>query len=217
MKRHDWVQPRGDARPAFLTADPEALAFAHDWIALGRPLVVTRQSPAAGAISLGLALPPAYATRRLACTLSRHAVQGHRGPLSIEEVTPVLCVNDRRALRNLAGELATLGFTVGVYGSSAWQCLSGLAYRHDASDIDVVCDAGSPALTGRELEACLRALDTAAHEARSRLDGEIRFADGRAVAWRELAQARIAPTGVVLAKGERDVALLPWRQLVAAA
>lgn len=212
MKRHDWIYPHPRARPAFTTGDPEALAFAHAWVGCGRPLVVTRQVHA-GSISLGLALPPGHATRRLACTLDRDAVMRHRGPLAIREVTHILPGDDARALRRFEAALAACGLSAGVYGSTAWACVSGLPYRHDGSDIDVVCDVAASSA----LEACLAAFASAARELRSRLDGEIRFADGRAVAWRELAQARSASSGVVLARDERGAALLPWRALVAAA
>ncbi len=210
MKRHDWIYPDRDARPRFAGADATALAFAHEWIARGRPLVVTRQSCDAATLSLGLALPPGHAARRLACTLDRAAVRRHRGPLTADEAAPVLHEHDAQALRRLASALLMHGTVVGVYGSTAWQCVSGLAYRHEGSDVDVVCDVAQASA----LDACIAALEHAARDLRSRLDGEIRFADGRAVAWRELAQARAASTGVVLAKGERDVALLPWRDLL---
>ncbi|MFO1311278.1 MAG: malonate decarboxylase holo-[acyl-carrier-protein] synthase [Burkholderiales bacterium] len=216
MRRHDWVHPHADARPAFLTAENAALAFAHDWIARGRPLVVTRQSQGTGALSLGLALPPGYATRRLPCTLEREAVANHRGPLGVAEAACVLGGHEARVLRRLDEALAALGARVGVYGSTAWQCVSGLVYRHDDSDIDVVCDVRCDAVSLNDLDACLVAMERAARDLRSRLDGEIRFVDGRAVAWRELAHARAAASPLVLAKGERDVALLPWQALVAA-
>ncbi|MFO1303426.1 MAG: malonate decarboxylase holo-[acyl-carrier-protein] synthase [Burkholderiales bacterium] len=215
MRRHDWVYPREYARLLqSRTADRDAIRFTHDWIAQRRPLVATRQSIADDTVALGLALPPGYATRRLACALRREDVGHHRGPLGVEEVAQVLTANDRRALRRLQGALASPGFVIGVYGSTAWQCVSGLSYRHEGSDIDVVCDATSDALGTRDVDACLRALDVAARDLTSRLDGEIRFADGRAVAWRELARACAASKGVVLAKGERDVALVPWQRLV---
>ena len=52
-----------------------------------------------------------------------------------------------------------------------------------------------------------RAMDVAARDLTSRLDGEIRFADGRAVAWRELAPQPRHRRASCWPRGERDVAL----------
>ena len=49
----------------------------------------------------------------------------------------------------------------------------------------------------------------------SRIDGELRISCGHAVAWRELHDACNGGPPVVLAKGERDIALLSLRQILA--
>jgi Phosphoribosyl-dephospho-CoA transferase MdcG C-terminal domain len=68
----------------------------------------------------------------------------------------------------------------------------------------------------RRLSACLAAFAEGTRDFRSRLDGEIRFAGGRAVAWRELAEACAGTASLVLAKGERDIALLSLHRVLAA-
>ena len=211
MKRHDWAYLRHDAKPHFGSADDTVLAFARDWLAQGRPLVVTRQAETGRALTLGLALPCEHVTRRLACTVEHTDVARWRNPLTFEEAVHVLPMQDARALRRFAGAVAGHALQVGVYGSTAWECISGLRYRHEGSDVDVVCDVASSA----GLSACLAAFNEAARDTLSRLDGEIRFAGGHAVAWRELADACAGTATLVLAKGERDVALLSLHRILA--
>lgn len=203
-KRHDWVYLRDGARPAFAPADDEARRFAADWLADARPLVVTRQHAQDGTLALGLCLPATHETRRLACTVSPADVLRHRNPLTVEEAAAVLPDVDASALRRFASTIAGHALQVGVYGSTAWEHFAGGGHRHAHSDIDVICDVASSA----GLTACLAAFADGTRYFRSRLDGEIRFIGGRAVAWRELFEACTGGPAMVLAKGERDIALL---------
>jgi phosphoribosyl-dephospho-CoA transferase len=211
MKRHDWAYLRAGARPAFGSADEAALAFAREWLAQDRPLVVARQPESGAGIALGLALPVEFGTRRLACTVEQADVARSRNPLTVAEAMHVLPGQDADALRRFARAVAGHALAVGVYGSTAWECVSGLRYRHEGSDVDVVCDVASSA----GLSACLAAFADGVHDFRSRLDGEIRFAGGRAVAWRELAEACAGTSSLVLAKSDRDVALLALHRVLA--
>jgi phosphoribosyl-dephospho-CoA transferase len=211
MKRHDWAYLRLDARPAFAAADEAALAFARDWLARGHPFVVARQPEQGGQLALGLALPVEFATRRVACTVEHADVFRTRNPLTVDETAHVLPMQDARALRRFTAAVAGHALQVGVYGSTAWESMSGLRYRHEGSDVDVVCDVASSA----GLSACLAAFSDGTRDFRARLDGEIRFTGGRAVAWRELAEACAGTSSLVLAKGERDVALLSLYRVLA--
>jgi phosphoribosyl-dephospho-CoA transferase len=211
MRRHDWAYLREGASPAFSAADDAALAFARDWVARGGPLVVARQSEAGGKLALGLALPVEHGTRRLACAVDHADVVRARNPLTVDEAAHVLPAQDADALRRFAHAVSGHALQVGVYGSTAWEAVSGLRYRHEASDVDVVCDVASSA----GLSACLAAFGEGTRDFRARLDGEIRFAGGRAVAWRELAEACAGTGSLVLAKSERDVALLSLHRVLA--
>jgi phosphoribosyl-dephospho-CoA transferase len=211
MKRHDWAYLRAGAQPAFEPADEATLAFARDWLARGQPLVVARQLEQGGTLALGLALPVEFATRRLACAVDPADVARSRNPLTVDEAAHVLPAQDARALRRFAHAVAGHALQVGVYGSTAWESMSGLRYRHEGSDVDVVCDVASSA----GLSTCLAAFSDGTRDFRSRLDGEIRFTGGRAVAWRELAEACAGTASLVLAKSERDVALLSLHRVLA--
>ena len=108
-------------------------------------------------------------------------------------------------------QAAACSVRIGVFGSLAWEVLSGEDYRHAESDIDLIIDVDTMA----QLDAMLLALQLAASQLPCRLDGEIRLPDGSAVAWREFAANRDKPTAGVLVKGPREVALLPMQSLLA--
>ena len=67
-----------------------------------------------------------------------------------------------------------------IYGSYGLQQLTGLSYLHAESDIDLCLSVDDAAAA----DLAAAALSGAAF-ARPRLDGELVFPDGRAVAWRE--------------------------------
>lgn len=211
MRRHDWVYLREGARPEFATADAGALAYARAWVGQGRPLVAARQNGSRDRLALGLALPLAHAVRRLTCSVDRVQVDRSHGPLTVEEVAHVLSAGDGTTLRRFARSLAGRAAGLGVFGSTAWEAMSGLRHRHEDSDVDVVCDIASNA----GLSACLAAIRDSTRETGARLDVEVRFPDGRAVSLRELDAACAGRAHHVLAKGERDAVLLPLHHLLA--
>ncbi|HET7837878.1 MAG TPA: malonate decarboxylase holo-[acyl-carrier-protein] synthase, partial [Variovorax sp.] len=86
----------------------------------------------------------------------------------------------RAALRALGQSLADCGAPARVYGGYGWQLLTGLGYLRVSSDIDLwiaVDDA-------EHADAVVRHLEGFAPR-QPRLDGELVFEDGTAVAWRE--------------------------------
>ncbi|HVO88469.1 MAG TPA: malonate decarboxylase holo-[acyl-carrier-protein] synthase, partial [Casimicrobiaceae bacterium] len=100
------------------------------------------------------------------------------------------------------------GAVLRAYGSLAWQALSGLSYVNESSDLDVLAFASdTPAL-----QCALLALRHAETIAPMRVDGEIVFPGGNAVAWREWAAA----SARVLVKHVRGVALCSRASLLPA-
>lgn len=204
LRRHDLAYLAPDADVDADALDANAAAWLRDWLAAGRPLVVTRQEKGAARTRLGAVLPARLGRRRLACTVPADALARTAPPLPIEEVLHCLPPVTAQPLREFAGRAAALGVTAGVYGSTAWERLAREPYRSPQSDVDLVCDP--PDRTA--LVECLAALTRAAERAPTRLDGEIRFPGGQAVAWRELMETRLAPGSRVMAKGLHDVALV---------
>ena len=226
MRRHDLVYLRRDAAfgtPCAVAGDPFWLA-ASEWIGRGRPLVAARQPDGAAGVLLGLSLPLAQQRKRLSIQVDRSAVAEIRSPLSIEQCWLRLSPGQANVLRRLATQAAACSVRIGVFGSLAWEVLSGEDYRHAESDIDLIIDVDTMAqldamLLALQLAASPTATDSANRKAASqlpcRLDGEIRLPDGSAVAWREFAANRDKPTAGVLVKGPREVALLPMQSLLA--
>lgn len=211
MRRHDLAHVREGATVRFLCGTPDRAISARvaAWIAAGRPLVVARQPANVTDSLLGFTLPAADAGRRVGCLIDRADLLRVHGPLTVANCLHRLPDKAAAPLATLASLLAAEGVNVGVYGSLSWEALSGERYRHPDSDVDLICDVASVA----EADACLRLLAAAA-EMPCRLDGEVRFPDGCAVAWRELAAAWGKTTARVLVKGEADAGLLPLSVIV---
>lgn len=212
LRRHDWVYLHAGALPAIGSAEAAASVWLEDWIARGGPLVVTRQSGGeATSVALGIALPAALGSGRIACTIQPSAIARQRGPVTVDEAATVLPAAEAQALLQFAAVIAGPATQLGVYGSTAWQFLTAEVYRQAHSDLDIICDVTS----SEGFAACLTAFADAATYFPSRIDGEVRFAGGRAVAWRELHEACNGGPSVVLAKSLRDVALLSLGQMLA--
>lgn len=212
MRRHDlvYLHPAAAfATPCAAAGDPHWQA-ARDWIAAGRPLVAARQ-PAGGELLLGLSLPLALQRKRLSVNVAPSAVAEVRPPIALDQCCPRLPVAQADVLRRLDAGASACGVRLGVFGSLAWESVSGESYRHAESDIDLICDIA----TLGQFDALLLLLQRAAAELPCRLDGELRFPGGYAVAWQEIAKQRRDASAQVLVKGEQDVALRPVQALLA--
>lgn len=212
MRRHDLVYLRPDATcttPCAEAGSPFWLA-ARQWIARGRPLVAARQPAGDGPLCLGLALPLHQARKRLTILTAAGQIADVRPPLSVERCAPKLAPSTGERLLALAAEIQGSGARLGVYGSLAWEVLSGETYRHAESDIDLICDVADR----EQYELALAAFARRAATLPCRLDGELRFPNGDAVAWAELA-GRPTRDQTVLVKGEGEVALKPLHTLLA--
>ena len=218
LRRHDLAYLHADARVEFATRSlPEAAErWVSQWLADGRPLVVCRQrmreNGAESDVDLGICLPNHLGRQKLACRVRSAAVARVERPISVEQLNGVLQSEACSAMTRLASAAQRLGVSVGVYGSTAWECLSGASYRRSESDIDLICDVAQR----DTLPAWLRALQRSAEDVDGRLDGEVRFPDGKAVAWRELSNAfQSSGAARVMFKGLRDVGFASLDSLLA--
>ena len=173
------------------------------WAARGLPLVVTRQPvPAAETLATGLPAPARFRRLRLAVAVApRHVMFLDEFPAAeaVARLLPRACAASWHAL---IGALAAADCAPRVYGGYGWQVLTRLAYVHAASDIDLLLPVDSPA----QADAVARVLATAAWPG-PRLDGELLFPDGAAVAWREWLAHREGRSAQVLVKRLHGVAL----------
>jgi len=152
--------------------DEQAHACLTHWAARRLPLVVTRQQGPAELVALGLPAPQRWGQRRIALAVPRAQIAW------FDEFPEASAL---RRLRPLHRALKSRGITARIYGSRGWRLITGLAdYLHEGSDLDLWLTVADEAQAD---EAA--ALLAAAPAYRPRLDGELMFADGSAVAWRE--------------------------------
>ncbi|MFT4249258.1 MAG: malonate decarboxylase holo-[acyl-carrier-protein] synthase, partial [Pseudomonas sp.] len=172
--------------------------------AAGHPAIVARgdASEPAGTLRLGVPLPPDEGKQRLGLRLHRDEVAHTAAPPSLAAVA---AASPHPALHALARDACALAPR--VFGSHAWQALTGLAYVGPESDLDLLwsvedavqADAIAALLQGWEARHGLRA------------DGELVVPGGVAVNWREYASA----ARQLLVKSHHDCRLLPREALFA--
>lgn len=155
------------------------------WAKRRLPLVVTRQCVPrehdAAAVSLGLPAPARYKRRRVALQVPpSHISWFGEFPHFIEALSQVPR-SARPGADAMCRALKALGLKTHVYGSVGWQQLTQLRYVHERSDLDLwlaVADAA-------QADAAASALQRHALAGNAKVDGELVFTDGSAVAWRE--------------------------------
>ena len=177
--------------------DAEARDCLQHWAQRSLPLVVTRQPDEDGAplIALGLCAPRRWRRRRLALRVAQADVLYFDEFPRLEQLAARLPVGARTPARQLSTALQACGASARVYGSHGWQHLTGLEHVRDGSDLDVWVGVSS----SEQADAVAAALDAFAAPTR-RLDGELVFPDGTAVAWREWLAWRAGRTQAVLVK-----------------
>ncbi|MFO1145171.1 MAG: malonate decarboxylase holo-[acyl-carrier-protein] synthase [Rhodospirillales bacterium] len=200
LARHAFVWLAKSWQRQLQTPLPQAYrARIESWRAAGYPFVVARGEPADGEaiVRLGLALPD---KTRLGFGVTPTAVIGMRPPPTLDEVMPAALPAWTETLRRVDAIARHHRVTVAVYGSLAWQALTGFAYLRSASDVDLLLTA----TRWGDLMDTASAL--AVLDGPPRLDGEALLTDGAAVTWRELAAA--PPR--LLVKGRSSIRLVRY-------
>lgn len=201
LRRHRLACLSGDAWAGVLARpwdDPARACLAH-WAEQGLPLVITRQPAAAegpAAIALGLPAPLCWGRRRLAIQVPCEALLYFDEFPDARAAARLMPPVARPAWLALADALDAAQATARVYGSYGWQLMSGLGYLTRQSDVDLwigVDDAQHADAVAQRLMAFAAAQPLG-------LDGELVFADGAAVAWREWHAWRGGRTRQVLVK-----------------
>jgi len=200
LRRHRLVRLSGEGWAAVLARpwDVQAGECLAHWATHRLPLVVTRQTAGIGdcdLVALGLPAPSRWARRRLALHVPPSALLRFDEFPALADVSHLLPQSARVAARDLQAGLAACDATARVYGSYGWQALSRLDHIRPGSDLDVWV-AVKDAAHADEVVLQLARLDVA----QPRLDGELMFADGRAVAWREWSQWRAGRARTVMVK-----------------
>lgn len=208
LRRHQlvWLSDAGWRQLQRAPRDAAEQACIAHWASHHLPLVVTQQpsppSTASDTLALGLAAPGAWGRRKIALQvpLSGALYFGHF-PLA-PDVVGLLVKPARARWLALCAALRPLGVAARVHGSHGWQRLTGLHYLHATSDLDLHL----PVETVQDADAVAALLQAAAPMG-PRIDGELVFGDGTAVAWREWLQWRQGRVDRVLVKRLHGVAL----------
>lgn len=183
------------ARHAFLYVDPDRLArdwpmapsaadrtFALEWFAHRYPAIAARGCMP-DAIAAGIATPPTQGKRRIALQLPRGALVRIAPPPALRSVAEHAAAH-QPALMELTQQAEAEGIHFRVFGSFAWQHLTGFPYVSATSDLDLLWQPVDEC----QLAAGIDVLARWERRAGLRADGEIEFARGEAVNWREWAQ-----------------------------
>lgn len=198
LHRHQiaWLSRDGWQRVLARAWDDEARDCLRHWAHRGLPLVVTRQpdSLAPGEIALGLSAPARWQRRRLALQLPRADIAYFDEFAPLARVLGQLPATARLPARRLAQALQAQGLTARPYGSHGWQALTGLEHVRAGSDLDLWLGVAGIA----QADAAVAVLADGAGPVR--LDGELVFPDGGAVAWREWAAWRAGRARLLLVK-----------------
>lgn len=209
-ERHDliWLTPAGvSSAVKMLDAADRELLWA--WQRRGRPCIRTRHRPGvpAGWLPLGLPLPPSLGKRRLALCAAADGLDRWCAPPRLAEVIDSAPPAWREWLIRLEQSAQRIQLSLRVFGSLAWQYLTGETYLSESSDLDLLW---APA-DRLQLQAGLALLQAWERESGLRADGEVLLPAG-AVAWRELSNA----PSRVLVKAARAVTLQPLASIDAA-
>lgn len=199
--RHALVWLRPAAQWQALT--PGAQPRLQQWFAAGLPAVVARRdgSEAPGSMRLGVPLPPAQDKQRLSLTVRVDEIARCTAPLALDAVLAHAPDTAQPALQALLTQCQATALQPRVFGSFAWQALTGLAYVHAHSDLDLLWTVQTP----EQAQAVLALLQRWEQRHGQRADGELLLPDDRAVNWREYAGS----AQQVLVKSSNRCRLLP--------
>jgi len=178
--------------------DAQARECLAHWAAHGLPLVVTRQIPSPlqdDGIAMGLPAPGRWGRRRFAVQVPRADVAYFDEFPGLRQVIGRLPDGQRRAWQALCEGLEACGAVARVHGSHGWRHLTGLDHVHATSDVDLSISVSDDVQADR-VAALLQAFPCR----RPRLDGELMFADGDGVAWREWLAWRAGRVKALLVK-----------------
>jgi phosphoribosyl-dephospho-CoA transferase len=207
-----WIRPELRAAVAAQVSDSELHKQVAAWLAADRPLVVARQSCGAAqfdTIAAGLALPPASGKYRIALAVPIRNIARHSHPLLLAEALAAAPDDWQPALAQLDAAATDIELELRVFGSLAWQALSGLPYLTPQSDIDLLWHPQSNV----QLQQGITLLKRWEQSSGMRADGEVLFGEGSAVSWREWAKLESGGDRRVLVKRVRSAELVEAAEL----
>jgi len=212
--RHDlvWIRPESRAAVAALVTDEKLRTHVTSWLSADRPLVVARQpgNIDADTIAVGLASPPVQGKRRIALGVSARDIVRHTPPLLLADTIAHAPAEWQPELAELHDAAINIGIKLHVFGSLAWQALSGMQYLTPQSDIDLLWHPRS----NTQLQQGIALLTNWEQASGLRADGEVMFGASSAVSWREWATLKFDDSQHVLVKRECSAGLVAAHELL---
>lgn len=196
-----WLDALGWQQIEARDWDAQALEILGHWRRCSLPLVVCRQrvDVSEHEVCLGLPAPSSWGRRRLAMSVPLDHVKDWGVFPALAQVAQTNAWGPSALA--LAAALLHCGADARVYGSHGWQFLTGLPYLHAESDLDLTIQVN-------DFETACKAVQHLADtQLPQRLDGEIVFIGGQAVAWRELSQLLAGQVAQVMVKERGGISL----------
>lgn len=207
------MRPESRASIAAQVNDDAMHAHVAEWLVADRPLVVARQpcgETLSGTIAVGLALPPAQGKRRIALSVTAKDIARYTPPLRLADAIVHAPVVWQPALAELDAAAMDIDIELRVFGSLAWQALSGMQYLTPQSDIDLLWRPRSHT----QLQQGIALLARWEQASGLRADGEVLFGGNSAVSWREWSTLKSGNDQRVLVKRESSAELVDVRELL---
>ena len=205
MRRHDLLTLKSNAMVQSVSCctTDKAELYVKEWISEGRAFVCPRQNPRSNTMQLGLAFVDKDGAKHRAFVQARYQeILRGDSPHQLVSCLDLFGQENAAILCELAKKLNGAGFPVYVFGSVAWEKISGMPYRTDKSDLDLLCDVA----TIQDVIFVTNAFAAADHALPFRIDGELRFPNDECVNWREVVAALGNHDEIeVLIKGETGV------------
>ena len=208
-----WIRPESRGAVAAQVTDDDMRQYAEAWLAADRPLVVARQPCSASLsdhISVGLALPPAQGKHRISLVVAMQDIVRHTPPLRLSDAIAHAPAEWQPALAELHDAAINIGIELRVFGSLAWQALSGLNYMTEKSDIDLLWHP----LSHMQLQQGIALLARWERDHGLRADGEVLFGGSSSVSWREWATLKSGDDQRVLVKRLSSAELVDASELL---
>jgi phosphoribosyl-dephospho-CoA transferase len=209
-----WIRPECRAAVAAQVVDCEMHAQVAAWLEADRPLVVARQPVTdkdfTDTIAVGLALPPAQGKHRIALVVAANDIVRYTPPLRLADAIAHAPAAWQPALAELDAAAIHIDLELRVFGSLAWQALSGLQYLTPQSDIDLLWHP----LSNTQLQQGIELLARWEQDRGLRADGEVLFGGSSAVSWREWSTLKSSDDQRVLVKRESSAELVDARELL---
>ncbi|MGX1320069.1 phosphoribosyl-dephospho-CoA transferase [Bradyrhizobium sp. USDA 377] len=210
--RHDlvFVSPAGWRTMLDARGDLAADALVARWPKMRWPTIRRRALPGeANGLALGLPLPPSAGKKRISILVDNDHVTSVARPPLLRQARAYAPRNWWPTLDRLDALARRHAVDARVFGSLAWQSLTGLDYVTTGSDLDVLFEFR----TGTDIDRFVADVAAIEADAPMRLDGELMDADGAAVNWREFHGG----ASELLVKSIDSVGLLGRRQFISGA